>query len=314
MKRIAIFVGINAYPDSPLRCAKADAEALYNEFRTKYDATSLLLDRDASPECIVNEIEKYQKVLSPGDMFLFYFSGHGCEQDGNRLIAVPQYDVQGNYLEVSGFTIDMLKAMTDIRGLHRLFILDCCRSLPQRVNNLGARGKMAGYMHRHNSRAIIQPTILSSSAPGQSSYEDTSSGHGYFTEAFLAAIRNSEVRTFNMFRDRLDYEMQNLRTPGAQDPYLEGGIGSNLPFWPAWEYGVEHAPPAPGGNIIREVTLGDVIDAFNGLSHSCFLSEVPYPRKSGAMHGTQCVSRDTTQAYWRCLTILSGEEAAMDLY
>lgn len=279
MKRLAIFVGINAYPDSPLRCAKADAEVLYHEFRPKYDATTLLLDRDASPECIVNEIEKYQKVLSPGDMFLFYFSGHGCEQDGNRLIAVPQYDVQGNYLEVSGFTIEMLKAMTDIRGLHRLFILDCCRSLPQRVNNLGARGKMAGYMHRHSSRAIIQPTILSSSAPGQSSYEDTSSGHGYFTEAFLAAIRNSEVSTFNMFRDRLDYEMQSLRTPGAQDPYFEGGIGSNLPFWPTWEYGVEHAPPAPGGATIREVTLGDVIDAFTGLSHSCFFVGGAIPEK-----------------------------------
>ena len=234
MKRIAIFVGINTYPESPLRCARADAEALYREFHGKYDATKLLVDRNASPERITSEIEKCQKALSPGDMFLFYFSGHGCEQKGKRLIAIPQFDVQGNYMDVAGLTIDALKAMTDVKGLHRLFVLDCCRSVLRPVDDIMARGKMAGYMDRHGGRSIIQPTILSSSAPGQTSYEHIESGHGYFTEAFLAAIRNSEVRSFNMFRDRLDFEMQSLRTPASQDPYFEGGIGSNLPFWPDW--------------------------------------------------------------------------------
>lgn len=234
MKRIAIFVGINTYPESPLRCARADAETLHREFRGKYDATKLLVDRNASPERVVSEIERCQRALSSGDMFLFYFSGHGCEQDGKRLIAIPQFDVQGNFLEIAGLTIDALKSMTDVKGLHRLFVLDCCRSVLRSVDDISTHGKMAGYMDRHGGRSIIQPTILSSSAPGQTSYEHIESGHGYFTEAFLAAIRSSEVRSFNMFRDRLDFEMQSLRTPASQDPYFEGGIGSNLPFWPDW--------------------------------------------------------------------------------
>ena len=176
MKRIAIFVGINSYPESPLRFARADAETLHHEFRSKYDATKLLVDRNATPERITSEIEKCQKALSSGDMFLFYFSGHGCEQDGKRLLAIPQYDVQGNFLEIGGLTIDALKAMTDVKGLHRLFVLDCCRSVLRSVDDIGARGKMAGYMDRHAGRSIIQPTILSSSAPGQTSYEHTESG------------------------------------------------------------------------------------------------------------------------------------------
>ena len=81
MKRIALFVGINTYPESPLRCARADAETLYREFRGKYDAAKLLVDRDASLERIVGEIEDFQRVLSPGDMFLFYFSGHGQNKE-----------------------------------------------------------------------------------------------------------------------------------------------------------------------------------------------------------------------------------------
>lgn len=246
----------------------------------------------------MNEIEKYQRVLSPGDMFLFYFSGHGCEQDGKRQIAVPQYDVQGNYLDVAGLTIDMLKAMTDIRGLHRLFVLDCCRSQLQQVNNLGARSKMAGYMHRHNSRAIIQPTILSSSAPGQCSYEDTSSGHGYFTEAFLAAIRNSEVRTFNMFRDRLDYEMQNLRTPGAQDPYFEGGIGSNLPFWPTWTLTeAENGHYTQGHHSTNVVIcLEDIEDAFKDYCGVSFFvgEKIPVGKRRNAWNSMRVKGYDTT--------------------
>lgn len=296
MKRIAIFVGINAYPESPLRCARADAETLYREFRSRYDATKLLVDKEASPERIVGEIENFQRILSPGDMFLFYFSGHGCEQDGSRFVAIPQYDVQGNSLELAGLTINALKDMTDIKGLHRLFVLDCCRNVLRSVEDVGARGKMAGYLHRHGSRSIIQPTILSSSAPGQTSYEHIESGHGYFTEAFLAAIRNSEVRSFNMFRDRLDFEMQSLRTPASQDPYFEGGIGSNLPFWPTWEYGVEHAPPAPGGATSRKVNLGDVIDAFNGLSHSCFFigGAIPEKKRRNAWNSMRVKGYDST--------------------
>ena len=296
MKRLALFVGINTYPDSPLSCARADAEVLFREFKSRYDATSILTDREASPERIVHEIEKFQHVLSPGDMFLFYFSGHGCEQGGDRVLAVPHYDVKGNYMEMAGLTIDILKGMTDVIGVHRLFILDCCRSAIQSVDNVTARGKMAGYMARHGSKTLIQPTILSSSAPGQSSYEHTASGHGYFTEAFLAAIRNSEVRTFNMFRDRLDYEMQSLRTPGAQDPYFEGGIGSNLPFWPTWDKGNEHAASNQNRASVREVKLGDVVDAFNGLSHSCFYvgGAVPEKKRRNAWNSMRVKGYDST--------------------
>lgn len=280
MKRLALFVGINDYPNSPLSCARADAEVLFQEFRSRYDATSILTDREASPERIAHEIEKFQQILSPGDMFLFYFSGHGCEQGGDRVLAVPHYDVQGNYMEMFGFTIDILKRLTDVMGVHRLFVLDCCRTTIQSVDNVAASGKMAGYMARHGSKALIPPTILSSSAPGQCSYEHPSSGHGYFTEAFIAAIRSPQVRSFNVFRDRLDYEMQILHTPGAQDPYFEGGIGANLPFWPSWDnfYLRPEANSSTDGNN-KNIVLGDVVDAFAGFSHSSFYIGGAIPEK-----------------------------------
>ena len=48
-----------------------------------------------------------------------------------------------------------------------------------------------------------------------------------------------------MFREYLDYEMGQKRTPGPQDPYFEGGIGSNLPFWPAWKISNEDEENTP---------------------------------------------------------------------
>ena len=296
MKRVALFVGINTYPDSPLSCARADAESLYREFCGMYDKTSLLVDESATPDNVVQEIVKCRDALSPGDMFLFYFSGHGCAQDGDRMLAIPEYDVQGNDLGLSGLALSTLKEMTDIKGLHRLFVLDCCRNVVGRVNNPRARGKMAGYLYRHGRRSLIQPTILSSSAPGQSSYEHPGSGHGYFTEAFLAAIRNPGVRSFNMFRDRLDFEMQSLRTPAAQDPYFEGGIGSNLPFWPRWDCVAEVVHAAPSAGSAQMVTLGDVVKAFKSLSHSAFYvgTAIPPEKRRNAWNAMRVNGQDSS--------------------
>lgn len=80
----------------------------------------------------------------------------------------------------------------------------------------------------------MPPVILSSSMPGQSSYEDKKSGYGFFTEALIQTIHSRDVRSFNDFRNYLDYVMTTFDLSGEQTPYFEGPIGANLPFWPTW--------------------------------------------------------------------------------
>ncbi len=242
MRRFALFVGINAYgAGHSLRCARADAEILHGEFSRYYDETMLLVDKEASRPRILAAVGKFRKLVRPGDMFLFFFSGHGGDYDGERLLEIPDYDAQGHRIGLTDLLTSEVRSKTDVKGLHRLFILDCCRDkqhcdsdFPRQVEKAV---KARGFMDRHGPDSVTPPTILSSSSPGQSSYEHSSTGHGYFTEAFLDSLRDTSVRNFNEFRDRLDAVMTNMGAPDDQLPYFEGPIGSDFPFWPEWDSG-----------------------------------------------------------------------------
>lgn len=249
MKRLALFIGINSYSRSPLHCACADAEALHREFSSCYDEARLLTDREATDDNITREILSLRRMARPGDMFVFFFSGHGFDHEGERLLDIPERDARGRPRDTVLYSTATLRKRTDLKGLHRLFILDCCRARFDSGSEFPdiARdpSQSPPFVLRHGRDALVRPTLLSSSAPGQSAYENTSLGHGYFTEALLQTIRDTSVRNFNQFRDRLDAIMAEQIKPGKQDPYFEGPIGSNLPFWPAWEEAAAVEAPPP---------------------------------------------------------------------
>ena len=250
MRRFALFIGINSYASSPLSCARADAEALHREFASRYDVTRLLVDRQATCERIAQEVELVRRMARSGDMFVFFFSGHGSDRGSERLLAIPGRDSRGRPRRSESFSTETLRRKTDIKGLHRLFILDCCRvrddgdddDIPEWARSTA---KAPAFVLRHGGRSVIRPTLLSSSSPGQHAYENLSRGHGYFTDAFLKAIRDPDVHDFNQFRDRLDAVMSGQDKPADQDPYFEGPIGSDLPIWPDWEGESPAATPPP---------------------------------------------------------------------
>ena len=254
MKRLALFIGINSYAGSPLSCSCADAEALHREFAGRYDVVKLLTDRQATPGNIAEAIAAIRRQARAGDMFVFFFSGHGHDSGGERLMSIPERDSRGRPRGGGWLSTETLRKETDVRGLHRLFILDCCR-----VRAKGKRAipefsppiaKASGFIERHGRRSVVRPTLLSSTSPGQVSYENPARGYSYFTEAILEALRDKRVRNFNQFRDRLDSIMAAQDKPGDQEPYFEGPIGADLPFWPAWN---EEEPEEDASDFAEDV-------------------------------------------------------------
>ena len=285
MNRLALFVGINDYPNNPLDCARSDAEVLYDKFEGQYDIVRKLVDRKASVRTIKREISDLISQMSPGDMFMFFFSGHGCEYDNVRYLILPQR-------RDNSIAVDELIEMTDLKGIHRLFVLDCCRSKSQNEEDeegceygssmldfllapgvvCGARS-MRGYADRkRKSKSIIPPIILSSCGPHQTSWEDLETGCGYFTEAFISALEDGSVTCFDAFRSQLDIEMGDLTLPGPQDPYFEGGIGANLPFWPTWM-------STDTDTVTQPIKIGKVIKAFKNVDCRYFFVGRAIPEK-----------------------------------
>jgi Caspase domain len=177
--RRALLVGINDYPVAPLSGCVNDAEAMerllsrHDDGAVNFDTQLLTSDRDQVTRARLRE---GLEVLfaDPAEVALFYFSGHGIENDA------------GGYLVTSDATVyDEGIPLTDVltlanRAVHIrevAIIVDSCHS--------GWLGTVPAVDNAHASlREGL--SILSASRSSQASLEQ--GGSGVFTELVCSAL------------------------------------------------------------------------------------------------------------------------------
>src|SRR5262245_61866683 len=80
-RKYALAVGVTEYSDKPLYGCVNDAAGmlgiLIGSFGFDRDASSLLTNRDATRAGILRAIERYAGLVGSGDLFVFFYSGHG---------------------------------------------------------------------------------------------------------------------------------------------------------------------------------------------------------------------------------------------
>ena len=88
MKRHALFVGVNDYADNAfknLRYSLSDAVALSGAFAARGFDVEVLSNPKA--DAVLGAVERKASGLGPGDVFLFFFAGHGfTSPDGSHLL------------------------------------------------------------------------------------------------------------------------------------------------------------------------------------------------------------------------------------
>jgi hypothetical protein len=141
-KRLALVIGIDAYQEVPaLEKAAGDARAIGAALgRLGFSVTTVI---DANRRDLNRSIADFQKALSPGDVALFQFSGHGVEIDGvNYLLPadVPKPESgDKDYLKDEAISLDSVLARLDATGAAmRILIIDACRDNPFSAD--GTRG------------------------------------------------------------------------------------------------------------------------------------------------------------------------------
>src|SRR6266487_659859 len=176
--RRALIVGIDAYPTSPLTGCVNDATAIAN-ILTKHQ------DRSPNFEC-KKLLAPTQTITRPAlkqhieelfsheaDVALFYFSGHGTENNLGGFLVTPdakQYD-EGVAMQ------DVLSLANKSRVHEVVIILDCCHS--------GAFGAVPALK---NDQAVLREgvSVLTASRASQSAIEVN--GSGIFTTLICAAF------------------------------------------------------------------------------------------------------------------------------
>jgi hypothetical protein len=224
MKQAALLVGINRYQDDcivNLAYAEQDARELYAFLKRTalYDEVRHLPASEADEDRILDAAASLTGRLEAGDLFLFYFAGHGVQHQGRHLLLCPQ--VRFHRLEFGHHTVpvDLLKKETARSGVSRVFILDACRG-----NLLAAReGGAQGFRGARLLRDIVCSSppregplsILCSCDEGRQAQELPRLEQGLFSRALLeefecAAHQGGELRLDDHLEQALSERMSRL--------------------------------------------------------------------------------------------------------
>ena len=270
MKRVGLFVGVNQYRDkgiNNLSCAVNDATALSQYFSGKGYETFLMTDGAVSAANVCAQISEISKSLETGDVFLFYFSGHGHEFGDNHYLLCPAastatLDINGGIDAIPLAAVRRLSEDCTETGIRRLFILDCCRDNVRagaKSAVTAANGKGIALVAEDHNDGILPPWILRSCQAGQRSFEDTEKGHGFFTLALGETLADEAVKSFSAFFERLTGNMRHFIHPDEQRITLGEYSGGNFPLFDTWELeepasntspeSVSASPGSPSGSV-----------------------------------------------------------------
>lgn len=246
-RRVALFVGVDNYDDptiTPLHGAVADATA-FRDFSARHrlfdeEPAVLVNPSVADVQTKVNELTRH---LAPGSVFLFFFAGHGVEQNqGHQQFLCCRDTHRAGRRHVNpAYSLDLL--VDDEADFHRIVLIDACRSPLEAGRAIGDTRQESPRYLVENPRYLEEVcdriaqadgnenrgsvTVLHSCDQGKISREFIAPDgqfHGLFTWALLdeleeATARHKPVEIDSGLQDRLQKRMEKLsETPGMQRP------------------------------------------------------------------------------------------------
>ena len=239
MKRAALFVGVDEYEDGSianLAYPVEDAYGLAAAFDTLLGFERVERMRNpAGKKDILRKVREVTSGLGKGDLFFFYFAGHGFRVKDNHVLVCAgdlYADLEDEY---DGLPVGQLKKQA--RGpWDRMLVIDACQNDIRRTR--GADEGMAG----EDLTLILEDgdgeggdagegaqVVVTSCAEGQKALEVRELGHGLFTSALLETVKEhaAEKRRLDMagFREEMGARMGSLakryRLPGKQNPMFK---------------------------------------------------------------------------------------------
>lgn len=186
-------MGVSEYPGRlRLHYAAADAEALAKAFKGKSeDAFSkievkVLVDKHATRREILQGLSWLEKSMTPKDVGVVSFSGHGDRDEQGNFYLLP---VDANLDNIPGSCVsgDFLKrSLAKIPG-RLIALLDACHSGTV-AESFARRGPLADDLVRDLVTDDYGVIVMCSSLGKEYSLESSEVKHGFFTLAFMEGL------------------------------------------------------------------------------------------------------------------------------
>jgi len=207
--RVALLIGNNAYPSSPLRNAVNDARDLGAALREMGFKT--IVKENTSRAQMIAALQEFGKALDGAEAALFFYAGHAMQfKDRNYLIPIDA--VMGSEDDVTFFSVEVSQVfdrMERARTRFNFVILDACRDNPFRdtfkvsATGLAQMGGPSGTL------------IAYATAPGATA-ADGFGRNGIYTGHILQNIKVPDMPVevlFRKVREGVERDTKRLQTP-----------------------------------------------------------------------------------------------------
>jgi len=231
-ERIALVVGIDSYPQLPLRVCVHDATEVSAALSMpEYGfAVEHLLNKDATRKDLRRRLESFFRTQAK--TYLFYFSGHGRATDLGVFLATIDADTEEGE---GGIDLELLKRLVTkvaSKDSVAMLILDCCHAGAGSIRNLPAGSiEIRSVDLAQAIPALPEGRVLLAACRGdQSAYEDHSIGHGIFTFHLLQGLLGEAVDSQGTVTVTAlyDYVSRAFGKAGLQTPVFRGDLAGQV--------------------------------------------------------------------------------------
>lgn len=207
--RVALLIGNNAYPSSPLRNAVNDSRDLGAVLRELGFKT--IVKENTSRAQMIAALQEFGKALEGAEAALFFYAGHAMQfKDRNYLVPIDA--VMGSEDDVTFFSVDVTQIfdrMERARTKFNFVILDACRDNPFKDT---FRVSASGLAQMSGPSGTL---IAYATAPG-STAQDGFGRNGVYTGHILQNIKVPDMPVevlFRKVREGVERDTKRLQTP-----------------------------------------------------------------------------------------------------
>lgn len=218
-RRLALVIGNVDYVSHPvLSNVEQDVASIWQQLTEMHFEVVVAPPQRASMEDFTAlDLEPFAAQIKPGDIVVFYYSGHGFSYGADNYMVpigvpdqVPQSEVQFTFPAESSIR-------SFLQARHPAFLLmlmDACRSRPGFVQDGVSSGTEKGYAMPQRPPEDV--SITSAVAPGFAASAGAAGMNSVFTEALVANIA-VPGRELSVLQGKIAYQM---RLAGSQDPWV----------------------------------------------------------------------------------------------
>jgi formylglycine-generating enzyme required for sulfatase activity/uncharacterized caspase-like protein len=221
-RRLALVVGIESYSPTPLVNPLNDARAIAASLRDNafFEVTEV---ENADSRKLETAVNQFTASLRPGDVALFYYSGHGMQIEGENYLVPVDFSAQDE--------VDAKRMAYSAQAVHdkmagagaslSILILDACRDNPFRAT----RGGTHGWAAMQTGKGSF---IAFATAPGATASDNPRAKNGLFTEYLLQSLAKPGLGINQVFDEATEAVYQ--ASGGKQAPWVAKSVVGSFVF------------------------------------------------------------------------------------